>query len=214
MRPGLVATFTTIDVLLVLTPGPDWAYVLAVGLREQVVFPAVAGLVAGYAALTGLVAAGLALLITTNPGALTAVTLVGGAYLIWLGASVLARPAKAEDGHENGDEPVSASSGPDPAIHIAARGAATSGLNPKGLLLFVAVLPQFVDRHSGVPVSAQIGVLGAIHMVSCAVAYLGVGTLARNLLAGRPNAARTVTRTAGAAMIVLGVLLLLERVVR
>lgn len=206
MKLNLVATFTTIDVLLVLTPGPDWAYVLAVGLREQMVLPAVAGLVAGYAALTVLVATGLAVLITTNPDALTGVTLAGGAYLIWLGASVLSRPA-ADDGFSPSPRPGS-------RTRVAARGATTSGLNPKGLLLFVAVLPQFVDRHGGFPISAQIGVLGAIHMASCALAYLGVGTLARNSLTKRPTAAHTVTRAAGAAMIVLGALLLLERVVR
>ena len=94
---------------------------------------------------------------------------------------------------------------------MAARGAATSGLNPKGLLLFVAVLPQFVERRGALPVSAQIGVLGAIHVVNCAVAYLALGTLARNLFAGSPTAAHTVTRVAGAAMIGLGVLLVLER---
>jgi threonine/homoserine/homoserine lactone efflux protein len=91
------------------------------------------------------------------------------------------------------------------------RGVATSGLNPKGLLLFVAVLPQFVDRHGGLPVAIQISVLGAIHAGNCAVVYLGLGTLARNMLAARPSAAHAVTRAAGAAMIVLGILLLLER---
>jgi threonine/homoserine/homoserine lactone efflux protein len=94
---------------------------------------------------------------------------------------------------------------------VAARGAATSGLNPKGLLLFVAVLPQFVERHGGLPISAQIGVLGAIHMAGCAIAYLGVGTLAISLLAKRPSAAHIMTRAAGAAMVVLGALLLFER---
>jgi threonine/homoserine/homoserine lactone efflux protein len=206
MRLGLVATFTTIDVLLVLTPGPDWAYVVAVGLRDQVVLPAVIGLVTGYAALTGLVAAGLAVLITASPGALTAVTLVGGAYLIWLGATVLSRPVEAET---DAEVPTRSAS----AALVAARGAATSGLNPKGLLLFVAILPQFVDRHGGLPVAAQIAVLGAIHMGNCAVAYLGVGTLARTLLTRRPAAAHTITRAAGAAMIVLGALLVLERAV-
>jgi threonine/homoserine/homoserine lactone efflux protein len=78
-------------------------------------------------------------------------------------------------------------------------------------LLFVAILPQFVDRHGSVPFTLQIAVLGAIHMGNCAVAYLGVGTLARNLLTNRPAAAHTITRGAGAAMIVLGALLLLER---
>lgn len=205
MKPGLLATFATIDVLLVLTPGPDWAYVVAVGVRDQVVLPAVAGLVAGYAALTALVAAGLAVLITTSPGALTAVTLVGGAYLIWLGATVLSRPA--------GNHAFSPSPRPGSPARVAARGAATSGLNPKGLLLFVAILPQFVDHHGGLPVAVQIGVLGAIHMANCGVAYLGVGTLARNLLAKRPTASDTVTRAAGGAMLVLGLVLLLGRLV-
>jgi threonine/homoserine/homoserine lactone efflux protein len=207
MKASLVATFLTIDVLLVLTPGPDWAYVLAVGLRDRMVLPAVAGLAAGYAGLTVLVAAGLAVVITTRPGALTAVTLIGGAYLIWLGVSVLSRRAEA---HPLGRPPPPRANSP---TRVAARGAATSGLNPKGLLLFVAVLPQFVDRRGALPIPTQIGVLGAIHVVNCAVAYLALGTLARNLFAASPTAAHAVTRAAGAAMIGLGVLLLLERAV-
>lgn len=203
MKAASVATFMTIDVLLVATPGPDWAYVLAVGLRDGVVLPAVAGLVMGYASLTALVAAGLGVLITTSPEAVTAVTLVGGAYLIWLGASVVSRPSKAD--------PVMRPLRPASNVRVAARGAATSGLNPKGLLLFVAVLPQFVDRGGGVPVAVQLGVLGAIHASNCAVGYLAIGTLARNLLAERAGAAHTVTRAAGVAMVVLGALLLLER---
>ncbi len=203
MKAGLVATFMTIDVLLVLTPGPDWAYVVAVGLRDRMVLPAVAGLLAGYAALTALIAAGLAGLIATRPGALTAVTLVGGAYLIWLGASLASGPAQA-------DAPTRTSR-PSCAAGVAARGAATSGLNPKGLLLFLAVLPQFVDRRSALPVAVQLGVLGAIHMGNCAVVYLSVGTLARNVLAARHTAAHALTRASGAAMIILGVALLLER---
>jgi threonine/homoserine/homoserine lactone efflux protein len=63
------------------------------------------------------------------------------------------------------------------------------------------------------PVPTQIGVLGAIHVTNCAVAYLALGILARNLFAGSPRAAQTVTRAAGAAMIGLGMLLLLERAV-
>jgi threonine/homoserine/homoserine lactone efflux protein len=159
--------------------------------------------VAGYVTLTVLVAAGVAVVITTSPGALTAVTLAGGAYLIWLGASVVSRPAKADR--------VARPPGPVSTLRVAARGATTSGLNPKGLLLFVAVLPQFVDRGGGVPVAVQLGVLGAIHASNCGVGYLAIGTLARNLLGARPTAAQTATRAAGVAMIVLGALLLLER---
>jgi threonine/homoserine/homoserine lactone efflux protein len=204
MKAGSVATFMTIDVLLVLTPGPDWAYVVAVGLRDRMVLPAVAGLVAGYAALTLLVAGGLGVLIATSPDALTALTLAGGAYLIWLGASVVSGRGKADA--------VTHTPGPATSVRVAARGVATSGLNPKGLLLFVAVLPQFVDRR-GLPVPIQIGALGSIHMGNCALGYLALGALVRNILANRPAAAQSVTRAAGVAMIVLGALLLLERAV-
>jgi threonine/homoserine/homoserine lactone efflux protein len=204
MKPNLVAAFTAIDVLLVLTPGPDWAYVVAVGSREGAVLPAVAGLVAGYAVLTVLLAAGLAVLFATSPGALTAVTLVGGAYLIWLGASVLCRPVETD---AVGAAPLRRS-----AVRVAARGAATSGLNPKGLLLFVAVLPQFVERKGGLPLAIQIALLGMIHMGNAAVAYMGLGTAARKLFAARPSGAQTVMRAAGVAMVVLGAVLVLERV--
>jgi threonine/homoserine/homoserine lactone efflux protein len=177
--------------------------VIAVGLRDRIVLPAVAGIVVGYAVLTAAVAGGLAAVIVTSPGALTVVTFVGAAYLIWLGTSVLSRLSESGSAAR---VPRDAS-----VLGVVARGAATSGLNPKALLLFVAVLPQFVNRHGGVPVAAQIGVLGAIHTANCAVAYSGLGTLARNTLVGRPTAARAVTRASGVAMIALGVLLLFER---
>jgi threonine/homoserine/homoserine lactone efflux protein len=204
MKSGAVATFLTIDVVLVLTPGPDWAYVIAVGLRDRIVVPAVGGLVVGYVALTALVAGGLAVVIATSPGALTAMTLVGGAYLLWLGVSVLSRVSDDGSGARL--------SRPASVLGVVTRGAATSGLNPKALLLFLAVLPQFVDRHGGLPVPAQIAVLGGVHIANCAVAYLALGTLARNTLTARPAAADAVTRASGVAMIVLGVLLLLERI--
>lgn len=150
-----------------------------------------------------LVAAGLAVLITTRAGVLTAVTLIGGAYLIGLGSSVVSRPREADGARR----PPRVES----PVRVAARGAATSGLNPKGLLLFVAVLPQFVERGGGLPVSVQIGALGAIHVINCAVAYLALGLLARNLLSTHPSIASTVSRAAGVAMIVVGGLLVLER---
>lgn len=209
MRSGSLAAFLTIDVVLVLTPGPDWAYVIAVGLRDRVVAPAVAGLVVGYAALTAVVAGGLAAVIATSPAALVAMTLVGAAYLLWLGASVLSRPLGAGS---SAPGPMPAARLPS-AVGVVTRGAATSGLNPKALLLFLAVMPQFVDRHGGLPVTAQIAVLGAIHMTNCAVAYLALGTLARNALVSRPAAAYAVTRASGVAMVVLGLLLLVERAV-
>jgi threonine/homoserine/homoserine lactone efflux protein len=91
------------------------------------------------------------------------------------------------------------------------RGAGISGLNPKALLLYFSLFPQFIRPASGWPVAAQTGLLSVVHMAACATVYLTVGVLARTVLGTRPSAARAVTRLSGAMMIGIGVLLLVER---
>ena len=59
----------------------------------------------------------------------------------------------------------------------------------------------------------QIVALGLVHVASCAVVYTGVGAGARRVLRARPAAARAVTRFSGAAMVVIGVVLLVEQLV-
>ena len=99
-------------------------------------------------------------------------------------------------------------------LRQAAKGACVSGLNPKVFLLFLALLPQFTNPNAGWPVAVQILVLGLVHVASsCAVIYTGVGTGARRVLRTRPTAARAVPRFSGAAMIVMGGVLLIEQLV-
>jgi threonine/homoserine/homoserine lactone efflux protein len=132
---------------------------------------------------------------------LTALTVVGAGYLLWLGWGVLRRPAVPD-----------ADAGPPADGRLFLRGATISGLNPKGLLLYLSVLPQFLTLSGDrLPVPAQTAALGLLHMACCAAVYLTVGALARVLLAARPAAARAVTRTSGAAMLGIGALLLAER---
>ena len=96
------------------------------GLRRQVV-PAAGGIVLGYLAMTAVVAAGVGYLIAASPLALTVLTLVGGAYLVWLGIGMARHPVV---GGADGGAPASRRA-------IIVRGMAVSGLNPKGLLIFV-----------------------------------------------------------------------------
>jgi threonine/homoserine/homoserine lactone efflux protein len=98
-------------------------------------------------------------------------------------------------------------------VRQAATGLGVSGLNPKVFLLFLALLPQFVDADAGWPVATQILCLGLVHVASCAVIYTLVGTGARSVLRTRPAAARTVTRVSGAAMLVIGTILIIEQVI-
>src|SRR6516225_8791559 len=92
MALGTVTAFWAVSLLLVLVPGADWAYAIAAGLRDRSVLPAVAGLLAGYVALTAVVAAGVAALVVRWPLALAVVTVLGALYLLWLGITTVAHP--------------------------------------------------------------------------------------------------------------------------
>lgn len=203
MAVGTVAAFWAVSFLLVLVPGADWAYAIAAGLRDRTVLPAVGGLLAGYVVLTAVVAAGVAALVAGSPLVMTTLTVAGAAYLVWLGVTTLARPSVPRAGEERTGHSW---------VRRAVKGAGISGLNPKALLLFLALLPQFTDPHAQWPLAVQIALLGLVHTASCAAVYTGVGTGARLVLRARPAAARVVTRVSGAAMVAIGVTLLVEQI--
>ncbi|MFE7960516.1 LysE family translocator [Streptomyces sp. NPDC057413] len=219
MDSATLLSFLALDFLLVCVPGADWAYAIAAGLGGRSVTLAVSGLVAGYALHTALASAGLAVLVAGSPALLTALTVAGAGYLVRLGWTVLRRPGVPGDGvpavdgdGARGGAPGGARGGAPGGARVFGRGAAISGLNPKGLLLYLSVLPQFLAvRGARLPVPAQTAVLGVLHMACCAAVYCGVGLLARAVLGARPAAARAVTRTSGAAMLGIGAFLLVER---
>ncbi|MBV9795378.1 MAG: LysE family translocator [Actinobacteria bacterium] len=198
-----VLAFWGVCALLIAVPGADWAFVIGAGLRGPSVIPAVAGLVLGYTGLTVVVAAGVGALVARTPAALTVLTVVGGAYLIWRGVASLAR-------HPDPVTPAATPAPPAPTATLV-QGLGVSGLNPKGLLLFLALLPQFASRHGSWPLPAQLALLGLVFTVTCGAFYLGLGSVVRTTLVSRPWATRALTRISGAAMIVIGALLLADR---
>jgi threonine/homoserine/homoserine lactone efflux protein len=198
---GVVVAFWAVSLLAVLTPGADWAYAIAGGLRDRIA-PAVSGLVVGHVVMTVVVAAGVGALVVAVPVVLTVLTLVGALYLVWLGVMTLARPTvlKAGEGEDDGSW-----------MRWAAKGAGVSGLNPKVLLLFLALLPQFTTPGAAWPIAIQIAALGSVHVVNCAVVYTGVGAGARLVLRSRPAASLWVSRVSAVVMIVIGGILVAER---
>ncbi|GAA2339278.1 LysE family translocator [Streptomyces caniferus] len=202
MDTTTLAAFLAVDLLLVFTPGADWAYAISAGLRDRSVVPAVTGLIAGYAGYTLLAVAGLVVIVASSPTLLTALTVAGAGYLVWLGCSVLRQPATLTASERTMDSS---------RLQIMLKGIGISGLNPKALLLYFSLFPQFIHPATGWPVAVQTGLLGTLHMTACAIVYFGVGVLARTVLKTRPAAARAVTRVSGAMMIVIGGFLLVER---
>jgi threonine/homoserine/homoserine lactone efflux protein len=204
MAVGSVAAFWALALLLIAVPGADWAFTISSGLAGRSALPAVGGLVAGYAGITVVVAAGAGAVVATSPALLTGLTIAGGAYLMWHGAMTFARPPAPA---------VQAGAPARPGRATVAKGIGVSALNPKGLLLFLALLPQFTNPQWAWPLTVQLGFLGLVFMLTCAVFYLCLGALARKTLSARPAAARAVARCSGAAMIVIGAVLLAERLI-
>jgi threonine/homoserine/homoserine lactone efflux protein len=203
MAASTIAAFWAVSFLFVITPGADWAYAITAGLRHRTVLPAVGGLLAGHLLATAVVAAGVAALVAGSARVLTALTVAGATYLVWLGIGMLRQPPAPQ---------ASSADAPESWVRQAVTGLGISGLNPKVFLLFLALLPQFTRPTASWPLAVQIVVLGLVHVASCAVIYTVVGTGARRVLRARPALARTVTCFSGAAMIIIGVLLLVEQV--
>ena len=93
------------------------------------------------------------------------------------------------------------------------QGVGVSGLNPKGLLVLVVLLPQFTDAAGAWPIPVQLAALGLIFVGSCALVYSLVGTSARVVLPARPSAVRILSRVSGGAMILVAVWLVAEQLV-
>lgn len=195
-----LAAFWGVALLLIVVPGADWAFTISAGLRGHALVPAVAGLALGYTAMTAVVAAGVGTLVAKTPAALTALTLAGGAYLMWHGARTLITPS-----------PPTPTEAPATAWSAVRQGIAVSALNPKGLLIFVALLPQFATPGRPWPFPLQLTALGLLFVTTCAAFYLTLGTLTRTLLQTHPSAARTATRISGTGMLLIGAALILDR---
>lgn len=201
MALSLFAAFWVVSILLIMTPGADWAYAISAGVHGRGIVPAVAGLLCGHFIATIVVAAGVGALVASHPAILTVLIAAGAAYLLWLGINLFTHPPAPEAGGLNNLGSWQ---------KWMMKGIFVSGMNPKVFLLFLALLPQFTDPTGSWPMSLQMIMLGLMHIVSCGTVYLIVGFSARAVLQTRPKAAQLVSRFSGAAMITIALLLFSE----
>ncbi|MGO4536707.1 LysE family translocator [Leifsonia sp. 2MCAF36] len=204
MDPTLVMGFWAVAALLVCTPGADWAYAVTAGLGGRALLPSIGGILFGYLIVVLAVAVGLGALVAANPVLLDVLTVGGALYLLWIGINGLVRSAGPLSAHAT-DSTAS-------PLTSFLRGAGVSGFNPKGLLVLVALVPQFTTASGGWAPAAQMLLLGGLFVATCAVVYLSVAVLARKLLAARPRGTIVLARVSAVAMTLIGVSLLAERV--
>ncbi|MEG6506430.1 LysE family translocator [Nitratidesulfovibrio sp. 1201_IL3209] len=180
--------FVASGLLLNVTPGPDMLYIIARsttcgrrGLRAGVA--AALGIGAGCSVHIAAAALGLSAVLATSATAFTVVKLLGAAYLLYMGATLLLARRKPGDAAgapgrsaRDGDAPGHGAHGNDPARQaslraVFAQGFLTNALNPKVALFFLAFLPQFVDGGAGGTGA------GAMPSASMAGAFLLLGCI-------------------------------------
>lgn len=191
--------------LLILTPGADWAYAMAAGIRGRAIVSAVSGLLLGHVTASLAVAAGVGALVASLPLTLVVLTVVGALYLAWLGINLLLHPPTPTVAEEQVFGTW---------LSWLLKGYGVSVMNPKLYLLFLALLPQFTDPAGTWPIPVQMIALGGVHTVSCGAVYLLVGFGAKAVLRTRPTAARWIGRISGAVMLVLAAILIGEQIIR
>ncbi|MGH3502002.1 MAG: LysE family translocator [Nocardioidaceae bacterium] len=204
MAVASVLAFWAAALLLIIAPGLDWAFTLSCVLQERSVLAAAAGLMIGYTAMTLVVAAGLGTLLAHTPVALTVLSVAGGLYLMWLGATTLT---------SRGASTIARRKAFGSNRDVLLKGIGVSGLNPKALLLFVALLPQFANPSWPWPLPIQLGLLGMVFTLTCTVFYPCLGTVARKAVLSRPAATRVLTVVSGVSMLIIGAALIAERLI-
>lgn len=196
--PGFIAVI----LLFLAPPGPDMVYMLAVGLESgrRCAIKAILGIGTGMSLYAAAVVIGVGGLAQSHPALLDAVKLFGAAYLLWL-AYVTIRSAR------------STTSGPAgvPAGRSYLRGVLVSLTNPKLILFFVAVLPQFIGDAQNAQM--QLAMLGAVNVATEVALYGSIGVLAgyfHSRFHGRKRAGVTLTYLAAAVYVVLAVVIAAE----
>jgi threonine/homoserine/homoserine lactone efflux protein len=214
MPPELLA-FCGVAAVLVVTPGPDMALVAKNALRGG--WPAVASSTAGIC--SGLVvhavaaAAGVSALLQASSEAYTAVRIAGGAYLVAIGAIAIAHTLRRTDAAGDGEGLL----GSMPAIAIGRRHGpyweafVSNVLNPKLIVFFITVLPQFAS--DGGSFFAQVLVLGlAFELLTAAwLLSYGAAVAKAGAVLRRPAVRRLLERLTGAILIALGLRVALQR---
>ncbi len=143
---------------LVLTPGPNMIYLVSRSITQgrRAGLVSLLGVAAGFLVYLAAAAAGLATLFVAVPAAYTVLKLAGAAYLLYLAWQAL-RPGAA---NAFAPKPLP----PDPARRLFTMGLVTNLLNPKIAVLYVSLLPQFVDPDRG-SVALQSLLLGSTQIV-------------------------------------------------
>ena len=206
--PARYPEYLVAAVLIILAPGPSVLFVIAraIAWGRATAIATVAGNALGMFSLSILIAFGLGPILERSELAFISVQILGGLYLIYLGIDAL-RHSKvhAEDMVNQGDiKPKTLKSIRD--------GFWVGALNPKGLVFFAAILPQFLDKNDA-NLTVQLLIMGATFAL---LAFIGDGIwgilagTARVWMANSPVRLIRLRQLGGVVIVLLGVFTLIS----
>jgi threonine/homoserine/homoserine lactone efflux protein len=203
---GTLALFALASLVLALTPGPNWLYLLSRTLCQgrRAGFVSWAGTTIGFTFHMCAAAFGLTAVLLAVPYAYDAIRLAGTAYLLWLAWTTVR-------GASGAFAPVALPAVPDRVLFH--QGVISSVLNPKVALFYLALLPQFIDPLQG-SVLAQSAGLGLLQIAITAAVDICVVLVAARLarrLAARPGWLKAQRLALGSVFGALAAWLALDR---
>ncbi|MBI0296022.1 LysE family translocator [Streptomyces sp. PRKS01-29] len=199
-----VLAFAAMSLLVIVIPGPSVLFVVgrALAYGRRTALETVLGNVVGSYLLVIAVAWGLGALVESSAAVFTGVKLAGAAYLVFLGVQAFRR--RGDMRVTDMEAPARGQRGD---LRTVLDGIFVGVTNPKGIVFFAAVLPQFVN-HSAGHLPLQMMVLGlvpiTIGLITDTLWGLGASA-ARSWFARSDRRLSMVGGAGGLAMIGLGV---------
>ena len=178
-----------------MTPGPAVLLVISQGMRRgfRNSRRGAAGILTGNAIYFALSAAGLGALLVASKQVFDVLQIAGAAYLVLLGLKMIAWPSRPVDE----EAPVE-----DRGAGSFVQGLVTQLANPKAIVFFTALLPQFIDPTR--PMTMQVVILGVISIVLELPVLLLYGYAADRGRARYGRHAALFERLAGACLVAAG----------
>jgi len=208
--PSRLTEYLIATILIILAPGPSVLFTIAraISWGRVAAIATVLGNAVGMFLVSVLVALGIGPLLQRSEILYNGIQWAGGAYLIYLGyAAIAASKVDAAD--------MQKTVGNKPSFFTSLRNGFWVGvLNPKSVVFFAAILPQFIDQEKN-NVTAQLLLLGAIFALIALISDGSYGLLAgtiRQWLAGDVKRLIFMRLTGGVVMIALGIFTILSAV--
>ncbi|MDP9075089.1 MAG: LysE family translocator [Actinomycetota bacterium] len=198
---GRLAVFVATALVLIVIPGPSVLFVVsrALSLGRRAALATVVGNAAGEYLQVVAVALGLGAVVQRSVAVYTLVRLVGAGYLVFLGIQTVRHRRRLTTALDALVTPKSPS-------RVLAEGFVVGVTNPKSVVFFAAVLPEFVNRPGG-HVAVQLLVLGlifvAIALASDSTWAMVAGT-ARDRFVRSPRRLEMIGGAGGLAIVGLG----------